>query len=280
MDDADGPEFTKSTEEPTLEEEWALFQEVVKTAYESSRFDVMEKITLAALTSKRFQCYIRDIEFMTLIASLSNRDTLVGYYIVKEFLMKNLQEARVWNLFNLMNNNSEEIRASRFLQRMLNRHGHELDPQTNILRANYWLASGTYKYALNDYMSLYTKTKSPVIAFLVGVTFLQLGSQKFGHRPAYLKQGITFMDEYMKTREVEASHEVWYNMGRFYQQIGMHHISMNYYKKVLSFTNNIIEEHADVVDLKRAAAYNLHLMYKEAKNYDMARYYLYNYVVV
>ncbi|XP_059608474.1 general transcription factor 3C polypeptide 3 [Phlebotomus argentipes] len=280
MDDADGPEFTKSTEEPTIEEEWTLFCDVVRTVGESKRYDVMEKITLAALTSKRFQSHIKDIGFMCLLACLLNRDTLIGYYIVKEFLMKNLHEARAWNLFNVMNNNSDEVRANRFLQRLLNRHGNELDPRTSVLRANYWLASGTYKYALNDYMSLYMKTKNPMNALLVGVTFLQLGSQKFGNRPMYLKQGITFMDEYVKKREPEAAHEVWYNMGRFYQQIGIHHVAVSYYKKVLQHTSDMIRQHPHIVDLKRATAYNLHLIYKESRNYDLARFYLYNYIVV
>ncbi|XP_055691480.1 general transcription factor 3C polypeptide 3 [Lutzomyia longipalpis] len=280
LDDDYGPEFTKSTEEPTLEEEWTLFRDVVQTCYESGRFDIMEKITVGGLTSKRLQGHIRDIEFMALIACLYNRDSLMAYFIVKEFLMKNLKEPRVWNLFNLIINNSDEVRASRFLQRMLNHHGNDLDSRTHVLRANYWLASGTYKYALNDYMSLYTKMRNPVYAFLVGVTYLQLGSQKFGHRPNYLKQGIAFMDEYMRTREKEAAHEVSYNLGRFYHQIGMLHIATSYYKQVLDYTNSIIEEHPEIVDLKRAAAYNLHLIYRESRNYDLARYYLYNYIVV
>ncbi|GAB0086446.1 general transcription factor 3C polypeptide 3 [Sergentomyia squamirostris] len=280
MDDADGPEFTKSTEEPLLEEEWNLFTDVIRTAYETSRFDVMHKIAIAALTSKRFQPYIRNIEFITLISSLATRDHLLGYFLVKEFLVKHLQIARVWNLFNLMSNISDVSRFSRFLHRLLIRHGHDLDQSTHVMRANYWLASGTYKYALNDYMSLYTKTKEPFYAFLVAVTFLQIGSQKFGLRTTNLKQGIAFLEEYMKTREVEASHEVWYNMGRYYQQLGMHHLSVEFYKKVLAYSNAFIEKYPEIVDLKRVAAYNLHLIYKESKNYDMARYYLYNYIVV
>jgi general transcription factor 3C polypeptide 3 (transcription factor C subunit 4) len=48
----------------------------------------------------------------------------------------------------------------------------------HIMHANNCLVSGTYKYALNSYISLFKVSPSALLALLIGVTQLQMACQK------------------------------------------------------------------------------------------------------
>lgn len=157
----------------------------------------------------------------------------------------------------------------------------DMDEWPRILRANYYITSGTYKYALNDYMRIFKRTKSPLVALLIGITYISIGQQKFTTKKhTVIAQAISFLNTYEKIREPEAKNEIHYNLGRLHHQFGMIHIAIHHYKEVLKFTNEFIEKYPDCLDLKREAAYNLHLIYKKAGNSELARKYLYDYVIV
>lgn len=69
-------------------------------------------------------------------------------------------------------------------------------------------------------------------------------------------------------------------MGRMFHAFGMVHLAEGYYMEVLNYNSPLIEQYPDILDLKREAAYNLHLIYKDSGNFEAARQVLVNHLVI
>lgn len=132
--------------------------------------------------------------------------------------------------------------------------------------------SNTYKYALDQYSTIFKKYQIPLVALLLSIIYAQIASQKYSSRKQYLiLQAISFIERYQELREPEALNEIYYNFGRLYHQIGILHIAKSYYEKALTVTNSLIEKYPHYLDLKMEIAFNLHLIYKASGNRMMAR---------
>ncbi len=281
VDDTDVPEFIKSDNEPTLENEWNLFKDIIGICCEQKRFLLMQKIVLTMHTTRRFySTYSRELDFLGMLSSIYSRDSNLSYVLSKEVLNKNMDVPRAWNLFNVVLQFSIDIRYSRYLLRLF-RRVELLHITPAMIRANYFLLSGSYKYAINDYMCIFEKTKSPLLALLIAITYSHLGQQKFIEKKhAIIAHSLSYSSKYQELREDVAPHEVYYNLGRLHQHLGINHVAVHYYNKVLSYTSDLIKKNEDFLDLKREAAFNLHLIYKKSGNLHLARKCLYDYIVV
>lgn len=75
--------------------------------------------------------------------------------------------------------------------------------------------------------------------------------------------------------------EANYNMGRALHQLGLLPGAIHFYKLVLeSKLPELVEKNLNLLDLRKEAAFNLHLIYMQAENTQLARMYLENYVTV
>lgn len=281
IDDTDVPEFIKSDNEPSVENEWNLFKDIVSICYETKRFSLMQKIIITMHTSKRFySAYQRELDFLAVLSSIYSRDSNLSYVLTKEFLNKHMDLPRAWNLFNVVLQFSVDIRYSRYLLRVFRRI-EILHITPAMIRANYFLLSGSYKYAINDYMCIFEKTKSPLLALLIAITYSHLGQQKFIEKKhAIICHSLAYSSKYQELREDVAPHEVYYNLGRLHHHLGINHVAVHHYQKVLSYSSDLINENQEFLDLKKEAAFNLHLIYKKSGNMHLARKYLYDYIVV
>lgn len=278
-EDSDGPEFGSSTNEPTVQAEWDLFRDIVQTAYDRRRYAKMQKIVFTLTTSRRFAPYQRELDFMSFLASLYNRDSRFSFLHSKEFVTRHMDVPRVWNLFNVVLQFSEDI-PYRFLLRLFKRNEMQ-DVVPLTLRGNYFLMSGSYKYAINEYMAIYRECNSPLITLLIAITYSHLAQQKFIQKKhSLIAQSLAFATEYERLRSTLAFQEVHYNLGRLHQQFGIAHIAVYHYEKVLGYDNALIRERPDLLNLKQEAAFNLHLIYMASGNMNLARKYLYDYIIV
>lgn len=280
IEDVDGPEFSKSDKDPSVETEWALCWDIVRLTCEQKRFDLMQKILFSQLTNRRFMPHEKTLTFWSMLASIYQRDNSLAYVLAKEYIVKYRNHPRIWNLFNIVLQFTDDTRYSKFLLRFFRRS--ELnDIMPAIIRSNYFLSSGSYKYAINDYAFIYKKTKAPLVALLIGVTYAHMALQKFmDKRHNLIAQAIAFATKYKEDREDEARHEVHYNLGRFYHQFGINNMAVFHYKEVLQYDSELIRDNVDLLDLKRQAAYNLHLIYKTSGNMLLARKCLLDHVVI
>lgn len=280
IDDIDGPEFSKSDKDPTIDMEWKLCRDIIQLTCERKKFELMQKIVFTQMTNRRFMVHEKTVTFWAMLASIYQRDASLAYVLAKEMVVKNRKYPRVWNLFNIVLQFTDDTRYSKFLLRFFRRC--ELtDIMPAIIRSNYFLSSGSYKYAINDYAFIYKKAKSPLVALLIGVTYAHMALQKFmDKRHNLIAQSIAFATKYKECRNEEAKHEVHYNLGRFYHQFGINNMAVHHYNEVLKYDNELIRENEDLLDLKRHAAYNLHLIYKTSGNMLLARKCLLDYVVI
>ena len=108
-----------------------------------------------------------------------------------------------------------------------------------------------------------------------------MASQKYTlKKSSLITQCIAFLHKYENTREIDCKNEVYYNMGRTYHQMGMFSTALYYYKECLAFKHPLMDKYSDYLDLRRHAAFNIHLIYRNSGNTDLARKYLCDYVVV
>jgi len=159
---------------PSEKNEFLLFLQMCKLACKLNKYGFLQRLCFTALTSKRFKNRNSHIIFLCLVACIHNKDSFYGYNIVREFV-RVCQRSNSWNLLNIIIQRAEDLRHNRFIMRLL---GRDVFSYLHIMHANNCLVSGTYKYALNGYMSLFKVTPSALLALLIGVTQLQMACQK------------------------------------------------------------------------------------------------------
>lgn len=174
FEDENAPAFGPSAE-PSEKEEFLLLLQMCKQAYKLRKYGFLQRICFTALSSKRFKKRNSHIIFLCLIACIHNNDSFYGYNIVREFVRES-QSSNSWNLLNIIIQKAEDLRHNRFIMRLLGRE--VVFSYLHIMHANNCLVSGTYKYALNAYISLFKVAPSSLLALLIGVTHLQMACQK------------------------------------------------------------------------------------------------------
>ena len=69
-------------------------------------------------------------------------------------------------------------RHNRFLMRLMHRNPENV--ALGILNGHNCLVSGTYKYSLGEYMSVFKQEpRNPMVALMLGLTFTHMACQKF-----------------------------------------------------------------------------------------------------
>ena len=72
--------------------------------------------------------------------------------------------------------------------------------------------------------------------------------------------------------------EVYYNLGRTMHQLNILPAALHYYKKALDLGPIVFNE--PFFDLKAEIAYNISLIYQGSGNFELARYYTENFIVI
>ncbi|XP_014472178.1 PREDICTED: general transcription factor 3C polypeptide 3 isoform X1 [Dinoponera quadriceps] len=278
FEDENAPAFSNSAE-PSKEDEFQLFLQMCEQAYKLKKHGFLQRICFTALTSKRFIKCNDHITFLCLISCIHNNDSFYGYNIVREFV-RECPSSNWWNLLNIIIQKAEDLRHNRFIMRLLGRE--DVFTYLHIMHANNCLVSGTYKYALNSYISLFKVAPSALLALLIGVTQLQMACQKSpAKKNQLLIQALAFFKKYMQLRGDEGKQEAYYNTARAFHQIGLLSTAIHFYKLILEEDpGDLVKQNANLLDLRKEAAFNLHLIYLQSENQLLARMYLENYITI
>lgn len=236
-------------------------------------------MSITSVSSTRFKMpkMIEEIILTTLYACTLSGNLYHAYSLARDILLKKMDHQLSWNFFALMMQNSDENRYTRFLLRLQKSCTND---NLQLAIANTAITSLNTKFAMMQLVSLMQKSQSPYKFLLMTAIFIQFHYKKIVPlNRKYIMQIIYgFVLSYANTRSKEAQHEVDYNLGRLYQTFGLKHLAVKYYKKVLEFDNKFTEAYPDIVGLKREAAFNLHLIYKDSENYVAARNILMKYI--
>ncbi len=261
----------------TLNDEWDIFLKVCQIYVERKDYDLLQLLTFSLYLSFKFVPMRKDLRAAMLIACIYNGWWEFGFDLTKPFLI-NRQESwkRIWNILNVTIAKTETSRAHKFLTRFLLKNPTE--DNALMLYANTSSSAGSYKFALNDYSLLYEKYQTPMLALLVALNMLHIACQKFTKsRHALVTQMIAFLTKYENLRGVEASQEIFYNIGRAFHQLELLPQAIFYYNKALASSPAIDDP---MFDLKCDIAFNLHLIYLNSGQPNLANMYLQKYVVI
>nr|XP_031843348.1 general transcription factor 3C polypeptide 3 [Nomia melanderi] len=278
FEEENAPIFLSSTELSEKSEFFLLLQ-MCKMACKLKRYGLLQRICLSALTSKKFEKRNAHVMFLCSLACIYNNDSYHGYNIVRH-LLRICQTPNSWNLLNIIVQKAQDSRHNRFIMRLLGRE--DVFSYVHVMHANNCLVSATYKYALNDYISLFKVAPSALLALLIGITLFQMACQKSSAKKNQLViQGIAFLKKYCQLRGEDGRQETYYNMGRAFHQIGLLPAAVHFYKLVLNeYPGDLVKKNSHILDLNQEAAFNLHLIYLQSENYLLARMYLENYITI
>lgn len=236
----------------------------------------IKKICFSAYTCAAFECYESSIDFYTAVACFISGDKDFTYFHLKTLATCNPDKHQIWNLLSAaMCNIYHDMRHGRFCLRLFNKNP-DVMPLA-LLNGHNALMSGSYKHALGEYMSVYKERPNDSFpAFCVAITFLSLSCQRYvSSKYLCLFQMIAFLHTYLELRGT--CQETMYNIGRAFHQMNMLDKAVIFYKRVLSMdgkkhlmTSLEETELTEIYDLKREAAFNLALIYKNSQSYDLA----------
>ncbi|KAI5953630.1 TFC4 [Candida jiufengensis] len=128
-------------------------------------------------------------------------------------------------------------------------------------------------------------SKDPMVCLILALAHVHRSMQRLSsNRNAQLLQGISIFLEYRENRLKTNSspyekQEVDYNFGRLFHMIGLTSLAIEYYKKVLSISENNLDENDDY-DLKWEAAYSLQLIYTINGSAELANEIIEKYLVI
>ncbi|XP_072512983.1 general transcription factor 3C polypeptide 3 [Salminus brasiliensis] len=275
-------DVTGKTSVLSREDWWRLLLECLEALCEEERFAEAELLVDSSLEFYSFyddRAKRKELEYLGLSAAFLDRNFRKAYDYIRLMLMSSVERDQLWNVFNQVTLQSQDVRHHRFCLRLMlkNPENHALC----LLNGHTSLVSGTFKHALGQYMQAFRNQPcNPLHSLCVGLTFFHMASQKFVmKRHPLVLQGFSFLWRYVDLRG--HCQESLYNVGRALHQLGLTHLAIHYYQKALSFPPLKLEGiDEDQVDLRREIAYNLSLICQASGNKEMARYYIYTYCTV
>ncbi|XP_017785029.1 PREDICTED: general transcription factor 3C polypeptide 3 [Nicrophorus vespilloides] len=272
--DEDLCNFFESSREPSVEEEYDFFLEIMNYSYVNRHFEQMKRFVFNALSSTRFKNYTSDLHAMVLYACMFLKEH--SWQIAKQSVSsKNGKNNLLWNIYNQTMLTFVDSRQNRFLM---------LYPNlaiTKVLEANIAVSSGMYKIAIIHLLPLLKNQPTPFVYLLLGSVFLQVTNQKRHEGKKDLTQcTYGLFHNYAKNRGKLAYQEVCYNLGRLYHQYGILHLAKHYYLQCLEYTNSLIDEYPEILNLQREAAFNLCLIYRDSENFIGARNIMIKYLTI
>ncbi|EFX88282.1 hypothetical protein DAPPUDRAFT_311610 [Daphnia pulex] len=286
-EDSDDEELEFGASSIELEEEYRLLRLTCEYLFKEKRLVELERICFTALMSPLFRRkreICREIQFITLQVCLAKGDSYYAYNLARGLLLRNnLDNNRAWNIMIQVIMRGDDVRYNRFLVRLLRKHPKHVC--LSVLNGHACVASGTYKHALDAYMSACKiDPDNPLFLLLSAIVLVQLTCQKFSSgKHSLVTQASSFFDAYLKSRG--DCQEVYYNIGRGMHQLGLLAHALDFYKKALQHKPSVTHgKNAHVFDLSKEIAFNLSLIYRSAdfsnSGTDVARMYLDKYITI
>jgi len=254
---------------PTAEEEWNIMYAICLKCIEKNFYYKGLKLLLSAMNSTVLVNYNHQIVLNAIRFAYKVRAYKLGFMLSRYLLLKYPQAPQIANLFCFLLKKCSAKKQAKFIFRLAAKYPDNI--ALNLLDTNVFNDAYNYQLLFSRYTELLNKLDDKSqLYFMLGVIILRLCTFKVGaDRHSLSLQGIGFLMKYKEHRGVEHEQECYFNIARAYHQVGMVAKSMHYYKLVLE-TKPFSEDCC----LNNAAAYNLHLIYLESGNIEVALMYI------
>nr|CAG4710462.1 unnamed protein product [Naegleria fowleri] len=242
-------------------------------------------VLLAGKTKKRFNFKtteerhrkIQNLRYLYVAVSYNSGYYKRAYNAIRPIISDKPYSIPLLNLFNKITTRVGNILANHwFMVRLLDKHPQSVPLM--LLVGHNCAMSGSYKLAIAEYFRAYRfMPNEPIINLCLGLNYLNLVmNRRTANRHLHVMQAFTFLYRYFDL--TEGSQEAHFNIARAYHQLRLYHLATPYYKKVLEMSDagNIDPD----ADLKREAAYNLCLIYRESGSTPLVEYLVDKYLTV
>ncbi|CAL8094799.1 unnamed protein product [Orchesella dallaii] len=293
-------DMTLGFEDKPLEnpfKEWTVYVSLLRIFLYMGRYDLFSRLAYTAWASKLFSTeplMKQDMDFHCALAATINGDQdLTPLHYRSLFSTYKLNTA-VFNMFGLAFRLGTKYKYGRQIIRMLKKQPSDI--RLMWMSAHNSFITGTYKYALIEYLQIIAELPTNPLSYLmVAITLMHMVSQRtISNRVRLVLYMIGFLRKYLDLRG--RCQESYFNLARAYHFLGFYRQALRYYKKVL--TNKPVKDdkfyggipckddgsvlfvYGNQFDLKQEAAYNIAHIYKLMGLYSHARMYLFKYITV
>ncbi|GAV70840.1 TPR_1 domain-containing protein/TPR_9 domain-containing protein [Cephalotus follicularis] len=217
--------------------------------------------------------------------SYSTKDPKYWLGCVRSMIQRHPHRLAAWNCYAKVISRLEKIYSvdAKFLHNMRAKHKDCVPPV--IICGHQFTMACRHQDAAREYLEAYKQLpESPLINLCVGTALINLAlGLRLQNKHQCLAQGLAFL--YNNLLLGETSQEALYNIARAYHHVGLVSLAASYYEKALAICEKdypipkILNEDTDIVqdrkpgycNLRREAAYNLHLIYRNSGAFDLAR---------
>ncbi|CAK8567105.1 unnamed protein product [Lathyrus sativus] len=221
-------------------------------------------------------------------------DPKQGFDGVKRIVLQNAQSSAAWNCYYRVISRLEtrDTRHDKLLRKMQGRYMDCVPPI--LMSGHQFTICSHHQDAARKYLEAYKLLpENPLVNLCVGTALINLAlGLRLQNKHQCLVQGFAFL--YNNARICENSQESLFNIARALHHVGFVTLAAMYYEKVIGINERdypipkLQNENIDVnenekpgyCNLRREAAYNLHLIYKRSGAVDLARQVLKDYCSV
>ncbi|KAK2648210.1 hypothetical protein Ddye_015699 [Dipteronia dyeriana] len=208
-----------------------------------------------------------------------------GFDSARYILHQHPYSLAAWNCYykvisRLGKSNSKHSKFSRYIRA---KHKDCIPPI--IIAGHQFTMASHHQDAAKDYLEAYRLLPDdPLVNLCVGTALINLAlGFRLQNKHQCIAQGLAFL--YNNVRLCENSQEALYNVARACHHVGLVSLAATYYEKVLVMKEKdypiprhpnknpdlVGKQESGYCDLRREAAYNLHLIYKKSGAVDLAR---------
>ncbi|KAH9781975.1 general transcription factor 3c polypeptide 3 [Citrus sinensis] len=296
-DDTDDESQQEAFREPPLpnllknEENQCLIIDLCKALASLQRYEeASEIINLSMRLAYNILPLEKKEELRSLGAKMAydSTDPNHGFDCAKYILQLHPYSLSAWNCYykvlsRMGKINSKHSKHSKFIRYLRAKYKDCVPPI--IISGHQFTMASHHQDAARCYLEAYKLLpENPLINLCVGSALINLAlGFRLQNKHQCLAQGFAFL--YNNLRLCEHSQEALYNIARACHHVGLVSLAASYYEKVLAIKEKDypIPKHNDkrpdlmesgesgYCDLRREAAYNLHLIYKNSGAVDLAR---------
>uniref|UniRef100_A0A0A0LGB1 General transcription factor 3C polypeptide 3 n=1 Tax=Cucumis sativus TaxID=3659 RepID=A0A0A0LGB1_CUCSA len=216
--------------------------------------------------------------------TLNSTGTMHGFNFAKHVVKQYPYSISAWNCYYKVASclTNRDSRHCKLLNSMQSKYKDCAPPY--IIAGHQFTTISHHQDAARKYLEAYKiMPDSPLINLCVGSSLINLAlGFRLQNKHQCVAQGLAFL--YKNLKLCDNNQEALYNIARAYHHIGLVTLAVTYYEKVLATyqkdcpipelfgeNRNIKHQNSVYCDLRREAAYNLHLIYKESGALDLAR---------
>ncbi|KAL2936930.1 General transcription factor 3C polypeptide 3 [Bienertia sinuspersici] len=298
-DESEDEVLQQTLKEPPLpdlfkdEEHYDLISDLCIALTSLRRYsDALELIKLTLkITYKTLPAEKKD-KFQALGAqiALNVADPSDGFDYVRYIVQQRPQSIAAWNCYYrlVLRLENRLSKHNKFLHHMRVEKKDLVPPM--IISGNQFTMISQHQVAAREYLEAYKHMPDcPLVNLCAGTALVNLSlGHRLQNKHQCVTQGLAFL--YNNLELCENSQEALYNIARAYQHVGFVSLAATYYEKVLAISQEdcslpeLIKVDKDpkngYCDLRREAAFNLHLIYKRSGAIDLARQILRDYCTV